>query len=149
MATEAKRVTDIGPPHYEQFLHPLIKENYGKWQYHDSIKPGVLSHTGPEGTIYTVRCASPRLVSVNFLRNIMDLADKYCDGYFRFTSRNNIEFLLEKQDNIDPLIADLERHGHAGRRHQQRHLQRSPHPGLGTLPLGRDRRLRPGQGGHG
>ena len=76
MATEAKRVTDIGPPQYDQFLHPIIKENYGKWLYHDSIKPGVLSHTGPAGTIFTVRCASPRLVSVNFLRDIMDLADR-------------------------------------------------------------------------
>ncbi|MDO8736867.1 MAG: dissimilatory-type sulfite reductase subunit beta [Thermoleophilia bacterium] len=107
MATEAKRVTDIGPPHYEQFLHPMIKANYGKWQYHDSVKPGVLSHTGPAGTIFTVRCASPRLVSINFLRDIMDLADKYSDGFFRFTSRNNIEFLTDKEENIDPLIADL------------------------------------------
>jgi sulfite reductase beta subunit len=34
----------------------------------------------------------------------MNLADKYSDGFFRFTSRNNIEFLLENKDNIDPLI---------------------------------------------
>ena len=34
MATDAKqRKTDIGPPHYEQFLPPVIKENYGKWKY--------------------------------------------------------------------------------------------------------------------
>jgi sulfite reductase beta subunit len=30
MAEAPKRKTDIGPPHYEQFLHPVIKENYGK-----------------------------------------------------------------------------------------------------------------------
>jgi sulfite reductase beta subunit len=36
------------------------------------------------------------------------LADKYCDGYLRFTSRNNIEFLLTNKDNIDPLIKDAE-----------------------------------------
>ncbi len=30
MATERK--TDIGPPHYEQFLPPIVKENYGKWK---------------------------------------------------------------------------------------------------------------------
>jgi sulfite reductase beta subunit len=25
-----ERLTDIGPPHYEKFLPPVIKENYGK-----------------------------------------------------------------------------------------------------------------------
>jgi len=30
MTTEAK--LDIGPPHYEQFLHPIVKENYGNWE---------------------------------------------------------------------------------------------------------------------
>ena len=33
MATE--RRTDIGPPHYSRFLPPIIKENYGKWKYHE------------------------------------------------------------------------------------------------------------------
>ena len=31
----ADRKTDIGPPHYEQFLPPVIKENYGKWKSHE------------------------------------------------------------------------------------------------------------------
>ncbi len=108
MATEVERKTDIGPPHYDQFLHPLIKENYGKWQYHETLAPGVLMHHGPAGDIYTVRVSSPRLVSVNFLNAIMDLADKYSDGYFRFTSRNNVEFLLASKDNIEPLKQEVE-----------------------------------------
>jgi len=29
------RITDIGPPHYEQFFPQVIKENYGKWLYHE------------------------------------------------------------------------------------------------------------------
>ncbi|MGE4547789.1 MAG: sulfite reductase, dissimilatory-type beta subunit, partial [Desulfurella sp.] len=28
------RITDIGPPNYENFLPPIIKKNYGKWLYH-------------------------------------------------------------------------------------------------------------------
>lgn len=111
MATEAKRVTDIGPPHYEKFLHPIIKENYGKWQFHDSLGPGLLSHTGPNGTIYTVRMSSPRLVTSNYLRMVCDLAEKYADGFFRFTSRNNVEFLLANKDNIDPLVKDIQATG--------------------------------------
>ena len=45
MAEAAERKTDIGPPHYEQFLPPVIKSNYGKWKYHERIKPGVLINT--------------------------------------------------------------------------------------------------------
>jgi len=107
-----QRQTDIGPPHYEQFLHPVIKANYGKWKYHESIKPGVFVHVAESGDkIFTVRAASPRLVSTDFVRDAADLADKYCEGYMRFTSRNNLEFLLADQKNVDPLIADLAKLG--------------------------------------
>lgn len=108
----AERKTDIGPPHYEKFLHPIIKKNYGQWKYHEVLKPGVLKHVSEtKEEIYTVRAGSPRLMSSDFIRLICDLADKYCDGYLRFTSRNNIEFLLVNKDNIDPLIKDLEANG--------------------------------------
>jgi sulfite reductase beta subunit len=103
-----KRITDIGPPHYEKFLHPLIKKNYGKWKYHEIPEPGVLCHVSETGDrIYSVRAGTPRLLSVQTLRILADLADKYSGGYFRFTSRNNIEFLLEKAENIQPLKTDL------------------------------------------
>jgi sulfite reductase beta subunit len=112
MAEAQERKTDIGPPHYEQFLPPVIKANYGKWKYHERIKPGVMVHVAESGDkIYTVRAASPRLVSIAYLRKYADLADKYCDGYLRFTSRNNLEFLLTNEKNIDPLIADLKKEG--------------------------------------
>ena len=45
----APRKTDIGPPHYEQFLHPVIKANYGKWKYHEYLKPGVMVHVSETG----------------------------------------------------------------------------------------------------
>lgn len=115
MATKEEikaRKTDIGPPHYERFLHPIIKENYGKWKYHEILKPGVMVHVSEDGTkLYTVRAASPRLISTDFIRMICSLADKYCDGYLRFTSRNNIEFLLKDEKKIDPLMADLKAEG--------------------------------------
>jgi dissimilatory sulfite reductase beta subunit len=108
MADITPRKTDIGPPHYEQFLPPVIKANYGKWKYHEIPRPGVLVHTAESGDrLYTVRAASPRLLSVQTIRQICDLADTYCDGYLRFTSRHNIEFLLTDPARIEPLIADL------------------------------------------
>ena len=40
MGTQTERLTDIGPPNYEQFLHPVIKKNYGKWKYHEDLCAG-------------------------------------------------------------------------------------------------------------
>ncbi|MBI2906734.1 MAG: dissimilatory-type sulfite reductase subunit beta [Chloroflexi bacterium] len=104
--------TDIGPPSYQSMLPPVIKDNYGRWRYHEILRPGVLKHVSETGgEVYTVRAGSPRLVSVDFIREICDLADRYCDGYLRFTSRHNIEFLLDKKDNVAPLIAKLAEKG--------------------------------------
>ncbi|MFC1910179.1 dissimilatory-type sulfite reductase subunit beta [Chloroflexota bacterium] len=112
MTSPVKAKTDIGPPHYDQFLHPVIKQNYGKWKYHEIVKPGVMVHTSEsDAKIYTVRAASCRLASIDFIRSMCDLADKYCDGYLRWTSRNNVEFMTPKKDNVDPLIADLKKLG--------------------------------------
>jgi sulfite reductase beta subunit len=111
MATE--RRTDIGPPHYEKFLPPMIKANYGKWKYHEILRPGVMVHVGESGDkLFTVRAASPRLLGTKRIRVFAELADKYCGGHLRFTSRNNVEFLLTDDANIDPLIADLAEIGH-------------------------------------
>ncbi len=108
-----ERRTDYGPPHYEQFLPPVIKSNYGKWKYHEILKPGVMVHVGESGDkLFTVRAASGRLISIDKIRIYADLADKYCDGFLRFTSRHNVEFLLTKQENIDPLIKELADLGH-------------------------------------
>ena len=112
MATE--RRTDIGPPHYEKFLPPIIKANYGKWKYHEILKPGVMVHVGESGDkLFTVRAASPRLMGTKRIRVFAELADKYCDGHLRFTSRNNVEFLLIDEAKIDLLIADLAELGHS------------------------------------
>lgn len=108
-----KRITDIGPPHYEQFLPPVIKENYGKWKYHEIPRQGVLVHTSESGAkLYSVRMGSPRILSVQTIRWICDLADKYSDGYLRFTSRNNVEFLMTDDSKIDALIKDIEAGGY-------------------------------------
>jgi sulfite reductase beta subunit len=108
-----ERKTDIGPPHYEKFLPPVIKKNYGKWKYHEILKPGVMVHVAESGDkLYTVRAASPRLLGITRIRDFADLADKYCGGHLRFTSRNNVEFLLTEDSRIDELIKDLKALGH-------------------------------------
>jgi sulfite reductase beta subunit len=103
------RITDIGPPKYDKFLPPVIKENYGKWKYHEIVKPGVLLHVSEGGAkLWSVRVGTPRLISITSIRKFADLAEKYCDSHLRWTSRNNVEFLVTDESNIDPLIKDIE-----------------------------------------
>ncbi len=103
------RITDIGPRKYDEFYPPFIAKNKGKWLYHEYLKPGVLVHVAESGDeVYTVRCGGARLMSVTLIREICEIADKHCGGYLRFTTRNNIEFMVDSKDKVQPLIDDLE-----------------------------------------
>jgi sulfite reductase beta subunit len=109
----AERITDIGPPNFEKFLPPVIKKNYGKWAYHEILKPGIMVHVAESGDkLFTVRAATPRLMSIQSIRSFADLADKYCEGYLRFTSRNNVEFLLTDESKVESLKTDVEKLGY-------------------------------------
>ena len=102
------RISDIGPRYYGDFLPPVIKENKGKWAYHEILEPGVLVHVAESGAkVFTVRCGSPRLVTVNYVRQICDVADKHCGGFLRFTTRNNVEFMVDSEDKLAALKKDL------------------------------------------
>jgi len=106
------RITDIGPPHYERFFPPVIKNNYGKWLYHEIIQPGVLMHKSETGDeVYTVRVGSARLISIEQIRELCDVADKHCDGYLRFTTRNNVEFMVDSKAKVQPLLDELKGRG--------------------------------------
>jgi len=76
------RITDIGPRHYAEFYPPVIKNNKGKWLYHEIIEPGIVVHVAESGDeLYTIRVGGCRLMSVSHIREIMEIADKHCDGY--------------------------------------------------------------------
>lgn len=103
-----QRKTDIGPPHYRQFLPPVIQRNYGKWKYHEILSPGVMVHVSESGEkIWSVRAATPRLLSTDTIRIYAEIAEKYCDGYLRFTTRHNIEFLVSDESKLEPLKKEL------------------------------------------
>ena len=109
------RITDIGPRHFEEFYPPVVKNNKGKWLYHEILEPGVLVHVSETGDeLYTVRVGGCRFMSVTHIREICEIADKYCDGYLRFTTRNNVEFLVSNKDNVEPLKKDLASRKFAG-----------------------------------
>ncbi len=108
----SERITDIGPPHYSKFLPPVIKENYGKWKTHDYPAPGVLRNISESGAeIYSVRVGSPRIITTLFARDLCEIADKFCGGYLRFTSRHNVEFLVSDKAKLEPLMAELKKYG--------------------------------------
>ncbi|MDK9705842.1 MAG: dissimilatory-type sulfite reductase subunit beta [Desulforhopalus sp.] len=106
------RISDLGPPHYEQFFPPVIKANKGKWMWHEIIQPGVLMHKSETGDeVYSVRVGCARLVSIEYIREICDIADKHCDGHLRFTTRNNVEFMVDSRAKVQPLLDTLASYG--------------------------------------
>jgi dissimilatory sulfite reductase beta subunit len=102
------RITDIGPQKFDQFYPPVIKANKGKWLYHEILEPGILVHVSETGDeVYTIRVGGCRFMSVTHVREMCEIADKHCDGYLRFTTRNNIEFMVDSKDKVEPLKNDL------------------------------------------
>ena len=102
------RITDIGPRKYDEFFPPVIKKNFGKWLYHEIIEPAVLMHVAEGGDkVYTVRVGGTRTMSITHIRELCDIADKYCGGYLRWTTRNNIEFMVEDEETMKALRDDL------------------------------------------
>ncbi len=104
----ADRITDIGPPHYSKFHPPVIAKNKGTWLYHEITQPGVLMHKAENGDeCWTVRVGAARLISIELIREMCDVADAHCDGFLRFTTRNNVEFMCDSKDKVQPLLDDL------------------------------------------
>ncbi len=103
---------DFGPPDYKEHLPPVCKDNYGKWSYHEHVKGGVIKHVTEDGKeAYTVRAAIPKYVAAETVHKLCDIADKYCEGYIRFTSRHNVSFIVPKAEDVDKVIEELEAMG--------------------------------------
>jgi sulfite reductase beta subunit len=59
------RITDIGPPKYDKFMPPMVKENFGKWKYHEILEPGILVHVSETGAeLFTVRVGAARFIFI-------------------------------------------------------------------------------------
>jgi sulfite reductase beta subunit len=109
------RISDIGPRKFDEFYPPVIAKNKGNWLYHEYIQTGVYYHVAKSGDkVFTVRVGGARLMSTTHIREICEIAEKHCDGYLRFTTRNNIEFMVDSEDKVKPLVEDLESRKFAG-----------------------------------
>ena len=75
---------ETGCPDAFQYMHPLMRRNYGQWAYHEDPRPGVLKHVAHSGdAIWTVRAGTQRILDVITLNLLCDIGDKYADGYVR------------------------------------------------------------------
>ena len=48
-----------------------------------------------------------RILATDTIREPCEIAEKYCDGYLRYTTRNNIEFLVSDEKKLEPLKKEL------------------------------------------
>lgn len=103
-------VGGIGVPPIEENIPPVVLRNYGKWDAHEVIRPGVIKRISQTGDVcYTVRIAMPpSRISVPSMLDLCDLADKYSGGFFRITLRNSFEFVDVDPKRIDELIKEVE-----------------------------------------
>ncbi len=100
---------DFGPPHYKGVLPPVCKQNYGRWKYHEHVKPGVIKHVAEGGKeAYTIRVGVPKFVSSETVHRLCDIADRYCGGYIKFTSRHNVSFVVPRAGDVDKVVQEAE-----------------------------------------
>ncbi len=106
---QENRITDVGPVHYMQLLPPSLRKNYGQWVSHRVIEPGILMHVAESGDkVYSVRCGGARIMSAEHIREICDIADKFANGYVRWTTRNNVEFIVDSEQKAKDLKKELD-----------------------------------------
>ena len=62
-------------------------------------------------TPYGSRAGTQRILDVTTLNILCDIGDKFADGYVRFTIRSNIEYMVDQESKVGPLIVELEKNG--------------------------------------
>jgi sulfite reductase beta subunit len=109
---QPREAIESGVPDPFPMMHPMMRKNYGTWDWHDRPRPGVLRHVAKNGdTIWTVKAGTQRQMDVHTIRLLCDIGDDFADGFVRFTSRSNIEFMVDAETKVAPLIDKLTEEG--------------------------------------
>jgi sulfite reductase beta subunit len=109
---EARQPIESGVPDPMPWMHPALRKNYGKWKWHDRPRHGVLHHVAESGDeVWTVKAGTCRQLDVYTIRKLCDIADEFCGGFIRFTTRSNAEFMVTDETRVEPLIARLNKDG--------------------------------------
>ena len=140
MSTTAQpRLTDIGPPSYQKFLHPLVKKNYGQWKYHENLAPGVLCHVAESGD--RIYIGPRRHAAPDQYPDLAPICGSGGQVLWRLPplhqpQQHRVPARRQGQDRTPEEGIVPGRVSHWW--HQQRHQQYGAHSGLGALPLRRD-----------
>ena len=103
---------ESGVPDPFPYMHPVLRRNYGQWQWHDRPRPGVLHHVAASGeAVWTVKAGTQRQLDVFTVRRLCAIGDECADGFIRFTTRSNIEFMVTDEAKVTPLVSRLEAEG--------------------------------------
>ena len=109
---DVRRAIESGVPDAFSYMHPVMRKNYGLWDWHERPQPGVLHHVAKHGDeIWTVRAGTQRQMDTGTIRTLCQIADEHADGYVRFTIRSNIEFMLTDETRVAGLIDRLQQEG--------------------------------------
>jgi dissimilatory sulfite reductase beta subunit len=112
MAKEMREPIETGCPDPFQYMHPVMRRNFGMWAYHEHPRPGVLLHVAKNGDkVWTVRVGTQRILDVFTLRKLCDIGDTHGEGYVHFTIRSNIEYMVTDEAKVQPLIDAVEKEG--------------------------------------
>ena len=66
---QPRKAIESGVPDPMKFMHPVMKANFGNWDWHDRLRPGVLHHVSKTGDeIWTVRAGTQRQMDVYTIR---------------------------------------------------------------------------------
>ena len=107
-AAMPRRPDEHGVPDPFPYMHPTLRANYGNWDWHDRLRPGVLRHVAKSGDIvYTVRAGTQRQMDVFTIRKLADIGDQFADGHVRFTTRSNIEYMVTDEAKVAPLLRKM------------------------------------------
>ena len=111
-AEKPKMPIESGAPDGFQYMHPTMRRNFGLWKYHERPRPGVLKHVAHSGDeIYTIRVGTARILDVYTLREITRIANELGDGFIRFTIRSNLEYMVDSEAKVAPMIEAIEKAG--------------------------------------
>src|SRR5690349_14465408 len=100
-----RKPIESGVPDPMQYMHPVMRKNYGNWAWHERPRPGVLRHVAKNGDeIFTVRAGTQRQMDVYTIRKLCDIGDQHGEGHVRFTTRSNIEFMVASFEKVPALI---------------------------------------------
>ncbi len=68
------------------------------------------AHRGDEN--WTVKCGTQRILDVHTLRTLCEyIGDTFADDHIHFTIRSNVEYVVDSEDKVQPLIDAIEEAG--------------------------------------